>query len=61
MGAGTCPRDRSCAVQPDLAEVIVRPYNLTLPEAQVLVHFGPLQSQTWLMVRMPEPAANSGQ
>ena len=31
-------------------------YNLTLPETQVLVHFGPLQSQTWLMVRMPEPA-----
>jgi hypothetical protein len=30
-------------------------YNLTLPESQVLVHFGLERTQTWFMVRMPEP------
>jgi hypothetical protein len=31
-------------------------YNLTAPETQVLVHFGTTQTQTWLLVRMEEPA-----
>ena len=30
-------------------------YNLTQDEATALVHFGPDKTQTWLMVRLPEP------
>jgi hypothetical protein len=30
-------------------------YNLTLSESQVLVHFGLERTQTWFIVRMPEP------
>ena len=32
-------------------------YNLTQDETPVLVHFGDQQTQTWLMVRLEEPAA----
>ena len=32
-------------------------YNLTQEEATALVHFGPERSETWLMVRLPEPEA----
>jgi hypothetical protein len=30
-------------------------YNLTKDETPVLVHFNASQSQSWLMVRLPEP------
>jgi hypothetical protein len=30
-------------------------YNLTQDECSALVHFGPEKTQTWLMVRLPEP------
>ena len=30
-------------------------YNLTEDETTALVHFGKEQTQTWLMVRLPEP------
>jgi hypothetical protein len=30
-------------------------YNLTSSETQVLVHFAPDQTQTWLLVRMEQP------
>ena len=31
-------------------------YNLTQPEAPVLVHFGPDKTQQWLLVRVEQPA-----
>lgn len=31
-------------------------YNLTQEETPVLIHFGDQQTQTWLMVRLEEPA-----
>jgi hypothetical protein len=36
-------------------------YNLTEDEATALVHFGPDKTQTWLMVRLPEPEGESGE
>jgi hypothetical protein len=32
-------------------------YNLTQEETTVLVHFGPEQTQQWLLVRLEEPAS----
>ena len=34
-------------------------YNLTEEEATALVHFGPDESQTWLMVRLDQPEENN--
>jgi len=36
-------------------------YNLTKDEATALVHFGEQETQTWLMVRLPEPEQESAQ
>jgi hypothetical protein len=30
-------------------------YNLTKDEATALLHFGPDKTQTWLMIRLPDP------
>ena len=34
-------------------------YNLTQDEATALVHFGADQTQTWLLIRLPEPEGDS--
>jgi len=31
-------------------------YNLTQPQTPVLMHFGILQTQTWFLVRLEQPA-----
>lgn len=36
-------------------------YNLTKDEATALVHFGEQDTQTWLMVRLPEPEQDASQ
>lgn len=36
-------------------------YNLTKDEATAWVHFGEQETQTWLMVRLPEPEQDSNQ